>query len=217
MEKIMNIDKKILHQYVDGGLSLKEEKIVEDYLKEHQEDKIYIEDYKKLNKSIRDNYLIDKEDLIPQRTIDLINNHNISIFKRINNLKVKLVPTLLSFILISFGTLFSFNTIQLSLNKSSDQNFYALKEINKSLILTELEKISGTENYEHFSSYNQEKINYKIVNEFNNNSGHSCQQIQFIDFKYKDLNIEEAVFCKDGLNDQKLIKLNFFKGSFSNT
>ena len=110
-----------------------------------------------------------------------------------------------------------FNTYNHIHHKSSDQNFYALKEINKSLILTELEKISGTENYEHFSSYNQEKINYKIVNEFNNNSGHSCQQIQFIDFKYKDLNIEEAVFCKDGLNDQKLIKLNFFKGSFSNT
>ena len=39
----------------------------------------------------------------------------------------------------------------------------------------------------------------------------------FFDFQIKDLNIDEAIFCKDSLGDEKLTKIKFFKGPLKQT
>ena len=79
---------------------------------------------------------------------------------------------------------------------------------NKNAILDELDNIIGEKEMSSLtSSIQQRNIEYKINREFVNNSNENCMEISFYEFKIKDLNIDEAIFC-----NERLIKLKFFKG-----
>ena len=58
----------------------------------------------------------------------------------------------------------------------------------------------------------KDKDKYEVVKEFVNNSNEKCSEIRFYEFKIKDLNIDEAIFCGD-----KVIKLKFYKGDLKQT
>ena len=45
----------------------------------------------------------------------------------------------------------------------------------------------------------------------------TCKEFRFSDFRIKDLHIDEAIFCNDGFGNEKLIKINFFKGKLKQT
>ena len=108
----------------------------------------------------------------------------------------------------------SYNFFIINISKETKN----LNASSKSLIIDELKSIIGEQEITSLVSTLQNKdIKFKLINEFKNNSGNNCKEFRFFDFRIKDLNIDEAIFCNDGFGNEKLIKINFFKGKLKQT
>tara|TARA_B000000565_G_scaffold196959_1_gene150978 strand:- start:48 stop:656 length:609 start_codon:yes stop_codon:yes gene_type:complete len=197
----MNIDDIKLQLYVDGELDTKDISEVEKFIQDNPSAKKKVDEYRQINNLLFEKYKSIEQENIPQRTIDLLIKEKKSIFEKFFNYEIKLVNALAAacVVLIVFTvTNYNFD------NKNLDN----LNVKGKTSILNELSNIIGEENISSLTSnINQLNIKYKTKREFKNNVNENCKEIQFFDFKLKDINIDEAIFCED-----KLIKLKFYKG-----
>ena len=134
---------------------------------------------------------------------------NVSVLDKILNYRIKLVPAFASFVAVLFVAIFTYNSFIVNISNKVKN----LNAENKSLIIEELKNIIGEQEATSLVSTIQNKsIKFKLINEFKNNSGNNCIEFKFFDFQVKDLNIDEAIFCKDNLGNEKIIKIKFFKG-----
>ena len=197
----MNIDDIKLQLYVDGELDAKDISEVEKFIQDNPTAKKKVDEYRQINNLLFEKYKSIEQENIPQRTIDLLIKEKKSIFEKFFNYEIKLVNALAAacVVLIVFTvTNYNFN----------NENLDNLNVKGKTSILNELSNIIGEENISSLTSnINQLNIKYKTKREFKNNVNENCKEIQFFDFKLKDINIDEAIFCED-----KLIKLKFYKG-----
>ena len=197
----MNIDDIKLQLYVDGELDIKDISEVEKFIQDNPSAKKKVDEYRQINNLLFEKYKSIEQENIPQRTIDLLIKEKKSIFEKFFNYEIKLVNALAAacVVLIVFTvTNYNFN----------NENLDNLNVKGKTSILNELSNIIGEENISSLTSnINQLNIKYKTKREFKNNVNENCKEIQFFDFKLKDINIDEAIFCED-----KLIKLKFYKG-----
>ncbi len=197
----MNIDDIKLQLYVDGELDTKDNIEVEKFIQDNPSAKKKVDEYRQINNLLFEKYKSIEQENIPQRTIDLLIKEKKSIFQKFFNYEIKLVYALATAcaVLIVFAVSnFNFN----------NQNLKNLNAQSKTSILTELNNIIGEENISTLTAnINQLNIKYKTKREFTNKANENCKEIQFFDFKLKDINVDEAIFCED-----KLIKLKFYKG-----
>ena len=203
-----------LQMYVDNELSQSEMKKVQDFIDTNSEAKSKVDNYKKINNLVIENFRSLETEEIQKKTIDLLLKENISIINKILNYRIKLVPAFASFAVVLLITIFSYNSFIIDISKETKN----LNARSKSLIIHELKSIIGEQEITSLVSTLQNKdIKFKLINEFKNNSGNNCKEFRFFDFRIKDLNIEEAIFCNDGFGNEKLIKINFFKGKLKQT
>ena len=208
------IDDHKLQMYVDDELDLDEKIKVEEFINKNNEARLKVENYIKINNLIFENYKSIETEDFPKKTIDLLLKENVSFLNKIFNYRIRLVPTFASFFVILFITTLTFNSSIFNIfNKPKNLNTK-----NKSLIIEELKNIIDEKEINSLvSTLQNNNIKFKITNEFKNNSGNNCKEFRFFDFKFKDLNIDEAIFCKDNLGNEKLIKIKFFKGPLKQT
>ena len=208
------IDDYKLQMYADNELSETERHEIEEFIKNNSEAKLKVDSYKKLNNLIFENYKSIETEDFPKKTLDLLLKENISILDKILNYRIKLVPVLASFAAVLFIAIFTYNSFVFDVS-NNEKNLNAK---NKSLIIEELKNIIGDQESSSLVSTLQNKdIKSKLTNEFENNSGNNCKEYKFFDFQIKDLNIDEAIFCKDNFGNEKLIKIKFFKGDLKKT
>ena len=208
------IDDYKLQMYVDNELELDEKKEVEEFINTNIEAKFKVENYRKINNLIFENYKSIETEDFPKKTIELLLKEDVSFLNKIFNYRIKLVPALASFVVILFVGIFTYNSLSINLSNKSK----TLTVENKISIIEELKNIIGEEKVTSLVSTIQNKnIEFKLINKFKNNSGNECSEFKFLDFRVKDLNIDEAIFCKDNLGNQKLIKIKFFKGPLKQT
>jgi len=203
-----------LQMYVDNELSQSEMKKVQEFIDTNSEAKSKVDNYKKINNLVIENFRSLETEEIQKKTIDLLLKENISIINKILNYRIKLVPAFASFAVVLLITIFSYNSFIIDISKETKN----LNARSKSLIIHELKSIIGEQEITSLVSTLQNKdIKFKLINEFKNNSGNNCKEFRFFDFRIKDLNIDEAIFCNDGFGNEKLIKINFFKGKLKQT
>jgi Fe2+ transport system protein B len=203
-----------LQMYVDNELSQSEMKKVQDFIDTNSEAKSKVDNYKKINNLVIENFRSLETEEIQKKTIDLLLKEDISIINKILNYRIKLVPAFASFAVVLLITIFSYNSFIIDISKETKN----LNARSKSLIIHELKSIIGEQEITSLVSTLQNKdIKFKLINEFKNNSGNNCKEFRFFDFRIKDLNIDEAIFCNDGFGNEKLIKINFFKGKLKQT
>ena len=203
-----------LQMYVDNELSQSEMKKVQEFIDTNSEAKSKVDNYKKINNLVIENFRSLETEEIQKKTIDLLLKEDISIINKILNYRIKLVPAFASFAVVLLITIFSYNSFIIDISKETKN----LNARSKSLIIHELKSIIGEQEITSLVSTLQNKdIKFKLINEFKNNSGNNCKEFRFFDFRIKDLNIEEAIFCNDGFGNEKLIKINFFKGKLKQT
>jgi len=196
----MNMDDVKLQLYIDGELDQKETKEVEDLIKTNPSIRKKVEEYRQINNLLFEKYKSIEQENIPQKTVDLLMQEKKSFIKQIFNYEIKLVNALAAAAVVLFVAMFS--------TYNFDNNLNNLNVENKNAILDELDNIIGEKEMSSLtSSIQQKNIEYKINREFVNNSNENCMEISFYEFKIKDLNIDEAIFC-----NERLIKLKFFKG-----
>ena len=196
----MNMDDVKLQLYIDGELDQKETKEVEDLIKTNPSIRKKVEEYRQINNLLFEKYKSIEQENIPQKTVDLLMQEKKSFIKQIFNYEIKLVNVLAAAAVVLFVAMFS--------TYNFDNNLNNLNVENKNAILDELDNIIGEKEMSSLtSSIQQRNIEYKINREFVNNSNENCMEISFYEFKIKDLNIDEAIFC-----NERLIKLKFFKG-----
>ena len=196
----MNMDDVKLQLYIDGELDQKETKEVEDLIKTNPSIRKKVEEYRQINNLLFEKYKSIEQENIPQKTVDLLMQEKKSFIKQIFNYEIKLVNALAAAAVVLFVAMFS--------TYNFDNNLNNLNVENKNAILDELDNIIGEKEMSSLtSSIQQRNIEYKINREFVNNSNENCMEISFYEFKIKDLNIDEAIFC-----NERLIKLRFFKG-----
>jgi len=196
----MNMDDVKLQLYIDGELDQKETKEVEDLIKTNPSIRKKVEEYRQINNLLFEKYKSIEQENIPQKTVDLLMQEKKSFIKQIFNYEIKLVNALAAAAVVLFVAMFS--------TYNFDNNLNNLNVENKNAILDELDNIIGEKEMSSLtSSIQQKNIEYKINREFVNNSNENCMEISFYEFKIKDLNIDEAIFC-----NKRLIKLKFFKG-----
>ena len=200
--------------YVDNELSQSEMKKVQEFIDTNSEAKSKVDNYKKINNLVIENFRSLETEEIQKKTIDLLLKEDISIINKILNYRIKLVPAFASFAVVLLITIFSYNSFIIDISKETKN----LNARSKSLIIHELKSIIGEQEITSLVSTLQNKdIKFKLINEFKNNSGNNCKEFRFFDFRIKDLNIDEAIFCNDGFGNEKLIKINFFKGKLKQT
>ena len=203
-----------LQMYVDNELSQSEKKKVQEFIDTNSEAKSKVDNYKKINNLVIENFRSLETEEIQKKTIDLLLKEDISIINKILNYRIKLVPAFASFAVVLLITIFSYNSFIIDISKETKN----LNARSKSLIIHELKSIIGEQEITSLVSTLQNKdIKFKLINEFKNNSGNNCKEFRFFDFRIKDLNIDEAIFCNDGFGNEKLIKINFFKGKLKQT
>jgi len=203
-----------LQMYVDNELSQSEMKKVQEFIDTNSEAKSKVDNYKKINNLVIENFRSLETEEIQKKTIDLLLKEDISIINKILNYRIKLVPAFASFAVVLLITIFSYNFFIINISKETKN----LNASSKSLIIDELKSIIGEQEITSLVSTLQNKdIKFKLINEFKNNSGNNCKEFRFFDFRIKDLNIDEAIFCNDGFGNEKLIKINFFKGKLKQT
>jgi hypothetical protein len=203
-----------LQMYVDNELSQSEMKKVQEFIDTNSEAKSKVDNYKKINNLVIENFRSLETEEIQKKTIDLLLKEDISIINKILNYRIKLVPAFASFAVVLLITIFSYNSFIIDISKETKN----LNARSKSLIIHELKSIIGEQEITSLVSTLQNKdIKFKLINEFKNNSGNNCKEFRFFDFRIKDLNIDEAIFCNDGFGNEKLIKINFFKGKLKQT
>ena len=203
-----------LQMYVDNELSQSEMKKVQEFIDTNSEAKSKVDNYKKINNLVIENFRSLETAEIQKKTIDLLLKEDISIINKILNYRIKLVPAFASFAVVLLITIFSYNFFIINISKETKN----LNASSKSLIIDELKSIIGEQEITSLVSTLQNKdIKFKLINEFKNNSGNNCKEFRFFDFRIKDLNIDEAIFCNDGFGNEKLIKINFFKGKLKQT
>jgi len=203
-----------LQMYVDNELSQSEMKKVQEFIDTNSEAKSKVDNYKKINNLVIENFRSLETEEIQKKTIDLLLKEDISIINKILNYRIKLVPAFASFAVVLLITIFSYNSFIIDISKETKN----LNARSKSLIINELKSIIGEQEITSLVSTLQNKdIKFKLINEFKNNSGNNCKEFRFFDFRIKDLNIDEAIFCNDGFGNEKLIKINFFKGKLKQT
>jgi len=203
-----------LQMYVDNELSQSEMKKVQEFIDTNSEAKSKVDNYKKINNLVIENFRSLETEEIQKKTIDLLLKEDISIINKILNYRIKLVPAFASFAVVLLITIFSYNSFIIDISKETKN----LNASSKSLIINELKSIIGEQEITSLVSTLQNKdIKFKLINEFKNNSGNNCKEFRFFDFRIKDLNIDEAIFCNDGFGNEKLIKINFFKGKLKQT
>ena len=203
-----------LQMYVDNELSQSEMKKVQEFIDTNSEAKSKVDNYKKINNLVIENFRSLETEEIQKKTIDLLLKEDISIINKILNYRIKLVPAFASFAVVLLITIFSYNFFIINISKETKN----LNAKSKSLIIHELKSIIGEQEITSLVSTLQNKdIKFKLINEFKNNSGNNCKEFRFFDFRIKDLNIDEAIFCNDGFGNEKLIKINFFKGKLKQT
>ena len=208
------IDDYKLQMYVDDELDLDEKTKVEEFINKNNEARLKVENYIKINNLIFENYKSIETEGFPKKTIDLLLKKDVSFLNKIFNYRIRLVPTLASFFVILFITTLTFNSSIFNISNKSKN----LNTKNKSLIIEELKNfIDEKEISSLVSTLQNNNIKFKIINEFKNNLGNDCKELRFFDFQIKDLNIDEAIFCKDNLGNDKLIKIKFFKGPLKQT
>jgi hypothetical protein len=199
-----------LQMYVDNELEQSERQKVEEFLSKNSEAKSKMDSYQKINNLIFENYKSIETEDFPKKTIDLLLKENVSVLDKILNYRIKLVPAFASFVAVLFVAIFTYNSFIVNISNKVKN----LNAENKSLIIEELKNIIGEQEATSLVSTIQNKsIKFKLINEFKNNSGNNCTEFKFFDFQVKDLNIDEAIFCKDNLGNEKIIKIKFFKGS----
>jgi len=189
-------------------------KKVQEFIDTNSEAKSKVDNYKKINNLVIENFRSLETEEIQKKTIDLLLKEDISIINKILNYRIKLVPAFASFAVVLLITIFSYNFFIINISKETKN----LNASSKSLIIDELKSIIGEQEITSLVSTLQNKdIKFKLINEFKNNSGNNCKEFRFFDFRIKDLNIDEAIFCNDGFGNEKLIKINFFKGKLKQT
>lgn len=201
----MNIDDVKLQLYVDGELDQKESKEIEDLIANNPSIKKKVDEYRQINNLLFEKYKSIEQENFPQKTVDLLMHEKHSIFKKIFNYEIKLANALAAAAVVLFVAMIS--------NYNLDNKLDNLNVKNKNLILNELSNIIDDKEISILtSSIQQLDIKYETVREFTNSSNEKCREIKFYDFKLKDLNIDEAIFCND-----KIIQLKFFKGDLKPT
>ena len=203
-----------LQMYVDNELSKSEMKEIEVFLSTNSEAQLKVDSYRKINNLVFDNFKSIESEDIQKKTIELLLKEDVSIINKIFNFQVKLIPAFASFVAVLFVTIFTYNSFIVNISNETKN----LNATNKSLIIEELKGIIGEQEATSLVSTIQNKnIKFKLINEFKNNSGNNCKEFKFFDFRIKDLNIDEAIFCKDNLGNEKLTKIKFFKGPLKQT
>ena len=197
----MNIDDIKLQLYIDGELDKNEANEVDKFIQVNPAAKKRVDEYRQINNLLFEKYKSIEQENIPQRTVDLLIKEKKSFFKKLFYYEIKLVNALAAAcIALIIFTVSNYNF--------DNKNLDNLNLQSKTSILNELSNIIGEENITSLTStINQLNIKYKTKREFENNVNENCKEIQFFDFKLKDINIDEAIFCED-----KLIKLKFYKG-----
>ena len=197
----MNIDDIKLQLYIDGELDKNEANEVDKFIQVNPAAKKRVDEYRQINNLLFEKYKSIEQENIPQRTVDLLIKEKKSFFKKLFNYEIKLVNALAAAcIALIIFTVSNYNF--------DNKNLDNLNLQSKTSILNELSNIIGEDNISSLTStINQLNIKYKTKREFENNVNENCKEIQFFDFKLKDINIDEAIFCED-----KLIKLKFYKG-----
>jgi len=197
----MNIDDIKLQLYIDGELDKNEANEVDKFIQVNPAAKKRVEEYRQINNLLFEKYKSIEQENIPQRTVDLLIKEKKSFFKKLFYYEIKLVNALAAAcIALIIFTVSNYNF--------DNKNLDNLNLQSKTSILNELSNIIGEDNISSLTStINQLNIKYKTKREFENNVNENCKEIQFFDFKLKDINIDEAIFCED-----KLIKLKFYKG-----
>ena len=197
----MNIDDIKLQLYIDGELDKNEANEVDKFIQVNPAAKKRVEKYRQINNLLLEKYKSIEQENIPQRTVDLLIKEKKSFFKKLFYYEIKLVNALAAAcIALIIFTVSNYNF--------DNKNLDNLNLQSKTSILNELSNIIGEDNISSLTStINQLNIKYKTKREFENNVNENCKEIQFFDFKLKDINIDEAIFCED-----KLIKLKFYKG-----
>ena len=197
----MNIDDIKLQLYIDGELDKNEANEVDKFIQVNPAAKKRVDEYRQINNLLFEKYKSIEQENIPQRTVDLLIKEKKSFFKKLFYYEIKLVNALAAAcIALIIFTVSNYNF--------DNKNLDNLNLQSKTSILNELSNIIGEDNISSLTStINQLNIKYKTKREFENNVNENCKEIQFFDFKLKDINIDEAIFCED-----KLIKLKFYKG-----
>lgn len=197
----MNIDDIKLQLYIDGELDKNEANEVDKFIQVNPAAKKRVNEYRQINNLLFEKYKSIEQENIPQRTVDLLIKEKKSFFKKLFYYEIKLVNALAAAcIALIIFTVSNYNF--------DNKNLDNLNLQSKTSILNELSNFIGEENISSLTStINQLNIKYKTKREFENNVNENCKEIQFFDFKLKDINIDEAIFCED-----KLIKLKFYKG-----
>jgi len=197
----MNIDDIKLQLYIDGELDKNEANEVDKFIQVNPAAKKRVDEYRQINNLLFEKYKSIEQENIPQRTVDLLIKEKKSFFKKLFYYEIKLVNALAAAcIALIIFTVSNYNF--------DNKNLDNLNLQSKTSILNELSNFIGEENISSLTStINQLNIKYKTKREFENNVNENCKEIQFFDFKLKDINIDEAIFCED-----KLIKLKFYKG-----
>lgn len=200
----MNIDDTKLQLYVDGELDQKESLEVENFIKNNISARKKVEEYRKISNLLFEKYKsIDEEDL-PQKTINLLMQEDKSFIKKLFNYEIKLMNALAS----AAAILLIAVMVNYNFENTSNKDLNNLEAQNKNSILNELKNIIGDEEVSTLtSSVLNKTVKYEVVKEFVNNSNEKCSEIRFYEFKIKNLNIDEAIFCGN-----KVIKLKFYKG-----
>ena len=211
---MIKIEDYKLQMYVDNELEPSEIKEIQEFLNTNSEAKLKVDSYRKINNLIFENFKSIETEDFQKKTIDLLLKEDVSIMNKILNYRIKLVPAFASFAAFLFVTIFTYNSFIVNITNETKN----LNATNKSLIIEELKGIIGEQEATSLVSTMQNKnIKFKLINEFKNNSGNNCKEFKFFDFQIKDLNIDEAIFCKDSLGDEKLTKIKFFKGPLKQT
>ena len=211
---MIKIEDYKLQMYVDNELEPSEIKEIQEFLNTNSEAKLKVDSYRKINNLISENFKSIETEDFQKKTIDLLLKEDVSIINKIFNYRIKLIPAFASFAAVLFVTIFTYNSFIVNISNETKN----LNATNKSLIIEELKGIIGEQEATSLVSTIQNKnIKFKLINEFKNNSGNNCKEFKFFDFQIKDLNIDEAIFCKDNLGNEKLTKIKFFKGPLKQT
>jgi len=95
-----------LQMYVDNELSQSEMKKVQEFIDTNSEAKSKVDNYKKINNLVIENFRSLETEEIQKKTIDLLLKEDISIINKILNYRIKLVPAFASFAVVLLITIF---------------------------------------------------------------------------------------------------------------
>lgn len=206
------IDFKLQNAFLDDELPNEEREIIIELSKKNNELKNDIETTIKLNNLIKKEYNEILEDKIPDKFYDILDQENESLFRKIIDFKLSLVPTLSACAVFCFIVLIGFNDLKINFIKNNSFESSFLEDYPKNLILNELEKFMDQDETVSLANvFKNKKINFKIISEFINNSNEKCSIYRFENFILKDLTIDEVIFCENN-EILKVIKLSFVKG-----